>query len=71
MPVMLDPRRAQPGEAMLVAIHPWDIDGAARAGLGTAWINRTGSPYPGHFRAPDHTAASLVDLAATLRRLSD
>jgi 2-haloacid dehalogenase len=50
-------------DAVLVAVHPWDIDGAARAGLGTAWINRTDAPYPGHFRTPDHTVASLADLA--------
>ncbi len=33
-------------DAMLVAVHPWDIDGAARAGLATAWINRNGGVYP-------------------------
>lgn len=55
-----------PQEAMLVAVHPWDIDGAARAGLATAWVNRTGGPYPGYFRTPDLTVASLADLAATL-----
>lgn len=27
-------------EAMLVAVHPWDIDGARRAGLRTGWISR-------------------------------
>lgn len=29
-------------EMLLVAVHPWDIDGAARAGMSTAWINRAG-----------------------------
>ncbi|MBB1031263.1 haloacid dehalogenase type II [Dietzia sp. SLG310A2-38A2] len=57
-----------PMDAMLVAVHPWDIDGAARAGLGTAWINRDGEPYPGYFRSPDITATSLTDLADQLRR---
>lgn len=56
-----------PMDAVLVAVHPWDIDGAARAGLGTAWINRAGGPYPGYFRAPDLSARSLTDLAAQLR----
>ena len=37
------------GELLLVAVHPWDIDGAARAGLSTAWINRAGVPYPAYF----------------------
>lgn len=58
-----------PMDAVLVAVHPWDIDGAARAGLSTAWINRTGGPYPGYFRAPDLTARSLTDLADQLSRL--
>lgn len=52
-----------PMDALLVAVHPWDIDGAARAGLGTAWINRSGGPYPGYFTAPHRTARSLTDLA--------
>ncbi len=33
-------------DLLLVAVHPWDIDGAARAGLSTAWVNRAGDPYP-------------------------
>ena len=32
--------------AMLVATHPWDVDGAARAGLRTAWVNRSGIATP-------------------------
>jgi hypothetical protein len=27
-------------EAMLVTVHPWDTDGARRAGLSAAWVNR-------------------------------
>jgi 2-haloacid dehalogenase len=30
----------QADQAMLVAVHPWDIDGAARAGMRTAWLRR-------------------------------
>ncbi len=58
----------EPGQMMLVAVHPWDIHGAARAGLSTAWINRTGAPYPAHFAAPDHTVESLRHLAPALAR---
>lgn len=53
-------------EAMMVAVHPWDIHGAAQAGLGTAWINREGAPYPAHFRSPGLEATSLVHLAELL-----
>ncbi|MDP9695319.1 UNVERIFIED_ORG: 2-haloacid dehalogenase [Arthrobacter globiformis] len=55
-----------PEQMLLVAVHPWDIHGAARAGLGTAWINRSGVPYPAYFSTPDYTVASLPDLAAAL-----
>ena len=55
-----------PVDAMLVAVHPWDVDGAARAGLATAWINRSGGSYPSYFTAPDLTVTSLEDLADAL-----
>jgi 2-haloacid dehalogenase len=55
-----------PEHLLLVAVHPWDIHGAARAGLGTAWINRSGATYPAYFTKPDYTVASLPDLAAAL-----
>lgn len=54
----------RPEDAMLVAVHPWDIDGASRAGLRTAWLNRTGVPYPTYFRSPDIRAESLTALVA-------
>lgn len=41
------------GAVTLVAVHPWDIDGAARAGLRTAWVRRTPVPYPSALRSPD------------------
>lgn len=56
-----------PKDAMLVAMHPWDIDGARRAHLATAWVNRTGARYPAYFTAPDLEVASLAELADTLR----
>lgn len=58
--------RSEPEEMLLVAVHPWDIHGASRAGLATAWINRTHAPYPSCFQAPDHTVSSIADLAPAL-----
>lgn len=55
-----------PTALLMVAVHPWDIDGAARAGLRTAWIDRTGAPYPPHLTAPDLTATGVDDLAGRL-----
>lgn len=57
---------AAPADLLLVAVHPWDIDGAARVGLQTAWVNRTGAPYPDYFRPPDHTVAGIDQLPAVL-----
>ena len=56
------------GDMLLVAVHPWDIDGAARAGMSTGWINRYGSPYPGSFTRPALTVAGLPELAEQLAR---
>ncbi len=55
-----------PADMLLVAVHPWDIDGAKRAGMRTAWINRHGSPYPAHFLAADHSVAALSELAGVV-----
>jgi 2-haloacid dehalogenase len=55
-----------PEQILLVAVHPWDIHGASRAGLATAWINRTGGPYPNYFQAPDHTVSALPGLVVAL-----
>lgn len=55
-----------PAGMLLVAVHPWDIHGAARAGLRTAWLNRTGGSYPGHFEAPEFTVTALIELPSAL-----
>lgn len=51
---------------VLVAVHPWDVHGAVRAGMSAAWIDRGGAHYPAHFEAPTWTASSLTELASTL-----
>lgn len=53
-------------QALMVAVHPWDLDGASRVGMRTAWLDRSGGPYPAHLTPPDRTATSLVDLAEQL-----
>jgi 2-haloacid dehalogenase len=53
-------------DLLLVAVHPWDIDGAARAGLQTAWVDRTGAGYPAYFRPADHVVSGIDDLAGRL-----
>ena len=56
----------EPDNMLLVAVHPWDIHGAAKAGLRTAWINRTGGRYPSYFQSPDIVIPALTGLAAVL-----
>ncbi|GAC1314909.1 MAG: haloacid dehalogenase type II [Acidimicrobiales bacterium] len=53
-------------EMMLVAVHPWDIDGASRAGMQTAWINRDAGSYPSYCTRPDYEVTALPELAARL-----
>jgi 2-haloacid dehalogenase len=55
-----------PADMLLVAVHPWDIDGAARAGLSTAWIDRAGVPYPDTLTSPTLRATGITDLADQL-----
>lgn len=51
------------GAMLLVAVHPWDIDGAKRAGMQAGWLNRRGTPYPDHFTPPDVTGKTLGEVA--------
>jgi 2-haloacid dehalogenase len=51
----------------LVAVHPWDIDGARRTGMLGYWLDRRKTPYPHSFLAPDLTFADLIGLANALQ----
>lgn len=62
----LDELQRGAGDVVLVAVHPWDIDGAGRAGLRTAWLNRDGVPYPSVMTPPDHEVAAITDLPGVL-----
>lgn len=54
------------GAMLLVAVHPWDIDGAKRAGMQAAWLDRRGTPYPEHFTAPDVVGRTLAEVATAV-----
>ena len=58
--------RVEAGELALIAVHPWDIDGAARAGLRTGWLSRDSTSYPPHLRTPEAVGRDLSELAANL-----
>ena len=57
-----------PAEAAMVAVHPWDVHGAVRAGLRGAWLDRSGVPYPEIFEPPAVSARELPALARALAR---
>jgi 2-haloacid dehalogenase len=50
----------------LVAVHPWDIDGARRAGMLGYYLDRRRTPYPQAFLPPDLIAPDLESLADVL-----
>jgi len=50
-------------DMLLVAVHPWDVDGARRAGLQSAWVNRAGAEFPAMFLTPSYTVEGVEDLA--------
>lgn len=56
----------EPAQMLLLAVHPWDIDGAARAGMDTGWVSRRGSPYPSYFNTPTYVGATIGAVAAAL-----
>ncbi len=53
----------EPHRMALVAVHPWDVDGARRAGLSGFWIKRRKTPYPTSFLPPDLQVPSFEALA--------
>jgi 2-haloacid dehalogenase len=56
----------EPQHAMLISAHPWDVDGAKRAGLQGAWINRGAEGYSSWWREPELISADLGELADAL-----
>ncbi len=54
-------------QAALVAVHPWDVHGAQRAGLSGVWLNRSDADYPSRFDPPTLSIAALPELAAAWR----
>jgi 2-haloacid dehalogenase len=54
------------GEPWLVAAHAWDVAGAARAGLRTAWISSVEGGYLSVYPEPDVITSDLRDAAHRL-----
>ncbi len=58
--------RAPADQVMLVTGHEWDVAGAAKAGLGTAWIARGERFAPVRGMLPDIEARDIEDLVDRL-----
>ncbi|WP_158057308.1 haloacid dehalogenase type II [Halorussus halophilus] len=50
----------------LVSSNAWDVAGASRAGMATAWVNRAREPMETVGGAPDQTVSTLAELADEL-----
>jgi 2-haloacid dehalogenase len=62
----------QPAELMLVAAHPWDLEGARAAGLRTALVDRPLEYGPGSpARADPHADEAVADLYELAERLGN
>ncbi|RBP53685.1 haloacid dehalogenase type II [Arenicella xantha] len=56
-------------EALMVAAHGWDIAGASKAGLQTAFIHRQGKVLFPLAAKPDYNVLDVNELASTLAQL--
>ena len=50
----------------MVAVHPWDLHGAASVGMATGYVDRRGTPWPAIFTRPTVTATTLPGVARGL-----
>jgi 2-haloacid dehalogenase len=55
------------GELWMVASHPWDLGGASRAGLHTAWVQPEGARWPTYLPPPELEAGDLAELGRLIR----
>lgn len=57
----------KPEEVMMVAAHAWDLAGAKKVGLRTAFIARPGAPLHPNDAKPDYVTNNLLELEKRLR----
>lgn len=54
------------GECLLVSANAWDVAGAAQAGMGAAWVDRSRDPPERIGGVPDLTVGTFAELAEEL-----
>jgi 2-haloacid dehalogenase len=57
-------------EVALVAVHPWDVEGARRAGARAGWVNRAGGPFPDSLPNPRVEGRDLAAVVVGLLGLT-
>lgn len=60
---VLNEEKINANETFMVATHDWDLYGAKKAGLHTAYIKRKEDQYNPYYLKPDLSNRNLVDLA--------
>jgi len=55
-----------PDDALMVAAHAWDLAGAKKAGMQTAFIRRPGATLYPNAERPDHVVDSLAEIIEAL-----
>lgn len=63
---VLERHGVEPAEAALIAVHPWDVQGAIHAGLVGAWVDRTRTRYPPAFAGPTVRGSGLPEVVELL-----
>lgn len=56
-----------PDRAMLLATHPWDINGAQQVGITGVWIRRGATSYPHYLPRPDAVVDTVGEVAALMQ----
>jgi len=65
---LVEDLQLEPQEVIYVGDDPLlDVEAARAAGLATAWMNRTGQPWPATVRPADIDISDCVELAVQLR----
>jgi 2-haloacid dehalogenase len=58
--------RCESRNVTLIATHPWDLAGAAHAGITTAWVTHGARGWPKVFPSPDIRGDSLLQVAEAI-----
>lgn len=64
------PKRDAEGDVWMVAVHAWDIAGAARAGLRTAFVTQEEKDYLSIYPQPEVVTSNLLEAANKIAEAS-